>query len=124
MYLLAHLTVNLTPCTAILPAVLFLPIVLVDVLSICNCFSLSSLSDLESVVSEMSTIGIVCTSYCDSDIMHCHITVPAVLLLFLPAVLVVVLSKCDSLSLSSMSDVESVVKIGLVILLGCLVIFK
>ena len=65
--------------TAILPAVLFLflPAVLVDSLS------LSSLSNLESVVNEVFTIqGLewqsstvaTCTSYCDSDIMHCHIT--------------------------------------------------
>ena len=84
LYLLAHLIVIQTPCTAILPAVLllFLPTVLVVVLSICDSPSLSSTSDVESA------------------------------------------SICDSLSLSSTCDVESVVKIGLVILLGCLVIFK
>ena len=47
----------LTSCTAILPAVLLLFLsVLVVVLSTCDFFSLSPLSDLESIVREASTI--------------------------------------------------------------------
>ena len=112
----------LTSCTTILPAVrfLFLLVVLVVMLSKCDSFSLSSLSDLESVVNKVSTIqrfGIV-EYQCSYLLVNltviltsCTTILPAVLFLFLLVVLVGMLSKCDSFSLSSLSDLESVVKL-------------
>ena len=107
----------------LLPAVLFffLPVVLVVVLSICDSLSLSSLSDLESVVNEVFTIqkfGRVESHFSYLHILtvsltSCNAILPAFLFLFLLAVSVVVLSTCDCCSRSSSSDPISVVRIDL-----------
>ena len=99
----------LTSCTAILPAVLFLFLPVMEVvLSTCDSCSLFSLSDIESVVSEVFSIQ----RFRNSAVPHltviltsCNAVLPAVLFLFLPVVLVVVISTCDSFSLSSLSDI-------------------
>ena len=73
-------------------------------LSTCDSCSLFSLSDIESVESEVFSIQ----RFRNSAVPHlaviltsCTAVLPAVLFLFLPVVMVVVVSTCDSFSLSS-----------------------
>ena len=98
-----------------------MPVVLAVLLSICDSLSLSSLSDLESVVIEVLTMqkfGIVGSHFSYLHILtvrltSCNAILPAFLFLIPLGVSVVVLSTCDCCSKSSSSDPISEVRIDL-----------